>query len=69
MTQTPSRLHGQHFQSAEIPDPATVARLTGLPLRDTSRIALLSKGIKVAPDGTVIAGQHRLLALIQLAAK
>jgi len=30
-------------------------------------IARLTKGIRIAPDGTITAGQHRLLALLQLA--
>ena len=43
--------------------PATVVRLTGAPFR----IAQITNGIKIADDGTVANGQHRLSALFQLA--
>ena len=45
--------------------PATVARLTGAPFR----IAQITNGIKIADDGTVTNGQHRLSALLQLSAQ
>jgi len=40
--------------------PATAARPTGVPLR-------IAKSVKIAADGTVTDGQHRLSALLQLA--
>jgi len=45
---------------ADLFGPATVARLTGVPLR-------IAKSVKIAADGTVTNGQHRLSALLQLA--
>jgi len=50
---------------ADLFGPATVARLTGVPLR----IAQIANGIKIADDDTVTNGQHRLSALLQLAAQ
>jgi len=50
---------------ADLFGPATVVRLTGVPFR----IALIAKGIRIAADGTVTDGQHRLSALFQLVAQ
>ena len=44
---------------ADLFGSATVARLTGVPLR-------IAKSVKIAADGTVTNGQHRLSALLQL---
>ena len=44
-------------------DVPAITRLTDVPLRDVFRIAAAT--IDVAPDGTVIDGQHRLRAATQ----
>ncbi len=46
--------------------PTTIARLTDVQLKDVFRIAKsMLPAILVAPDGTVLDGQHRLAALLQ----
>jgi len=55
----------KHLHSTRLFGPATIAKLTGVRLRDVFRITRLPEWIDVAPDGTILAGQHRLLAASQ----
>ena len=55
----------KHLHSTRLFGPATIAKLTGVRLRDVFRITRLPEWVRVAPDGTILAGQHRLLAMLQ----
>ena len=55
----------QRLLATELFEVPAIARLTGVRLRDVFQIArfVALTPIDIAPDGTVIDGQHRLAAL------
>jgi len=55
----------KHLFETDLYDVPTIAKLTGVRLRDVFRITRLPEWVQVAPDGTILAGQHRLLAAYQ----
>ena len=58
--------HVQHFLTTDLFDIPTIARLTGVSLRDIFRIKKsMYPPIIVSPDGIILDGQHRLLAAKQ----
>ena len=56
----------KHLLVTDLFGVPTIARMTGVRLRDVFRIARsMSAPVTVAPDGTILDGQHRLWATIQ----
>ena len=56
----------QLLLATDLYDVPAIVRLTGVPLRDVFQIARsMTAPIDIAPDGTVIDGQHRLFAATQ----
>jgi len=54
----------KHLLVTDLFDVPAIARLTGVRLRDVFQIARsMTAPITVAPDGTILDGQHRLAAL------
>ena len=59
----------KHLHSTRLFGPATIAKLTGVRLRDVFRITRLPEWVEVTPNGTILDGQHRLFALLQTDAR
>lgn len=56
----------KRLHSTRLFGPATISRLTGVPLRDVFRIIRsMLPPIIVSPDGTILDGTHRLTAAAQ----
>lgn len=54
----------KHLLETDLYDIPTIARLTGVPLRDVFRIAKsVPPPVVVGSDGTILDGMHRLLAV------
>lgn len=57
--------HVKNLHSTCFFGPATISRMTGVPLRDIFRITRSSDWLKIGRDGTVHAGLHRLFAALR----
>ncbi len=61
--------HVKHLHATRLFGPAVIARLADVRLRDVFRITRRPDWLKIGRDGTVLAGRHRLFAMLQAGAK